>query len=57
MKNCRYWFAFLLLTAALATGCATTKDDVSSIPWNRPQTWEGSGALGGLRGIGGGGGY
>jgi len=32
---------------ALAGGCATPNDDnVSSIPWDRPQSWEGSGALG-----------
>jgi len=42
-----------LLTALVATlvtlvsGCATPKEgDVSSIPWNRPQQWEGGGALG-----------
>ena len=46
----------LLLTALVATvvmlasGCATPKaDDVSSIPWNRPQQWEGSGGMGGFR--------
>ncbi len=39
----------LLLLAGLAAGCATTQDeDVSSIPWNRPQQWEGTGALGGF---------
>jgi hypothetical protein len=33
------------------SGCATTKqdNDVSSIPWNRPQDWEGTGAMGGFR--------
>ena len=42
----------------LATGCATTKDeDVSTIPWNRPQSWEGQGSLGGMHPPGGGGGY
>jgi hypothetical protein len=36
--------------AALACGCATPKEgEVSSIPWNRPQGWEGTGALGGFR--------
>jgi hypothetical protein len=35
---------------ALVDGCATPKEgDVSSIPWNRPQNWEGQGALGGFR--------
>lgn len=47
--------AFLLMALVatgilLASGCSTTKEgDVSSIPWNRPQQWEGSGALGGFR--------
>lgn len=40
-------FGLLLI---LPTGCATQKgDEVSSIPWNRPQTWEGAGGLGGFR--------
>lgn len=42
----------ILLAGWLTAGCATTpedKDDVSSIPWNRPQNWEGTGALGGFR--------
>jgi hypothetical protein len=46
------WFLLMIAMAAgaLASGCATTKeDDVSSIPWNRPQQWEGQGALGGFR--------
>ncbi len=33
-------------------GCATTEeknpDQVSSIPWNRPEKWEGQGPLGGM---------
>ncbi|HUJ10264.1 MAG TPA: hypothetical protein VL171_09575 [Verrucomicrobiae bacterium] len=50
----RAFFFMIVLMGALATfvsGCATTKegDDVSSIPWNRPQNWEGQGALGGFR--------
>ncbi len=47
----RLLFALFAATAAaLATGCATTKEDeVSTIPWNRPQSWEGTGALGGFR--------
>jgi hypothetical protein len=50
-----------LLTAitSLFVGCASTESDagsgvenqnVSSIPWNRPQKWEGGGALGGMMG-------
>jgi len=46
----------LLLTFAVMTGlcagCASTSssdEKISTIPWNRPQSWEGSGALGGFR--------
>jgi hypothetical protein len=44
--------ALTLLTLA-AAGCGTTDDqqqnpNASSIPWNRPQSWEGQGALGGF---------
>ena len=47
----RSWLFFLLLVAAatLASSCATSRgDDVSTIPWNRPQPWEGGGALGSI---------
>ena len=47
----RYLVLLPLLAAAaiLTSGCATPKEgDVSSIPWNRPQSWEGQGALGGF---------
>jgi hypothetical protein len=44
------WAIFLVAMTLAGAGCATTKDEgVSSIPWNRPQQWEGSGALGGFR--------
>ncbi|MDZ4742620.1 MAG: hypothetical protein SGI98_04280 [Verrucomicrobiota bacterium] len=40
---------------AVFTGCSSTKDEpagngnnVSSIPWNRPQKWEGSGGMGNM---------
>ncbi len=53
-------FRTILLLAVMATGvvlvsgCATTdNDNVSSIPWDRPQQWEGAGALGGFQGPGG----
>jgi hypothetical protein len=42
---------FVLLAALLAasTGCMTPQEgDVSSVPWNKPQSWEGTGALGGV---------
>jgi hypothetical protein len=59
--KCRWILLIVVLAgAALTSGCATTnKDDVSSIPWNRPQNWEGGGALGGFRppGTGDAGGY
>ena len=45
------WVMLLIIVvgSALATGCATTNEnDVSTIPWNRPQSWEGQGALGGF---------
>jgi hypothetical protein len=49
-------FRLLLLSAVLGagllSGCATTDsnsdDQVSSIPWNRPERWEGGGPLGGM---------
>ncbi len=52
MNWARIWAAGLLVAGAiLAHGCATTSSDennVSTIPWNRPQSWEGAGALGGF---------
>ncbi len=43
--------ALLAAGAVFLSGCATTQQDsnVSSIPWNRPQDWEGNGAMGGFR--------
>ena len=43
----------ILLAAALGfSGCASDQpqdpDRVSSIPWNRPERWEGQGPLGGF---------
>jgi hypothetical protein len=54
----------VLLSALLAgtallwlSGCASTKGDTdpngdvpSTIPWSRPESWEGTGALGGAMG-------
>ena len=42
--------AFLILCAG---GCSSTDDqsqnpNQSAIPWNRPQSWEGQGMLGGF---------
>lgn len=49
----------LLLAASALSSCATQKepeplikqdgDQVSTIPWNKPQSWEGQGQLGGLQ--------
>ena len=48
----RHWlflWIVLAVVAAAGGGCATPNDNnVSSIPWNRPQSWEGTGALGGM---------
>jgi hypothetical protein len=51
MKRAWALIGLVLVVAGLA-GCAPkTKEepDVSTIPWNRPQGWEGQGALGGFR--------
>jgi len=43
-----------MVAAVLLAGCAGTEtaaDDpnrVSTIPWNRPERWEGAGPLGGM---------
>ena len=47
-------FCLLLLVASTLaiTGCASQERDeseqVSTIPWNRPERWEGQGPLGGM---------
>jgi hypothetical protein len=43
----------LAIVAAGIAGCATTdkpkeEDRVSSIPWAKPEGWEGQGAFGGM---------
>ena len=42
----------LAIAASLLQGCASTEsedpDRVSTIPWNRPEKWEGQGPLGGF---------
>ena len=47
----------LFLTAsAVIVGCASTDNTasndrpISSVPWNKPQRWEGGGQLGGMAG-------
>lgn len=53
---------FLILSTLLLAGCATAPSTdittpessaVSAIPWNKPASWEGSGALGGFMPQGG----
>jgi hypothetical protein len=47
-------FAGLIFLGTLAGlgGCASQKQDdaeqVSTIPWNRPESWEGQGPMGGM---------
>ncbi|MEM9399173.1 MAG: hypothetical protein AAF984_03115 [Verrucomicrobiota bacterium] len=54
-KLCKITFG-LVLTAVLSVfvSCASTstgeEDQVSTLPWNSPQSWEGQGALGGIVG-------
>jgi len=47
----------VLFALAFLTGCASTAADTdpngqapSTMPWNKPESWEGSGALGGAMG-------
>ena len=46
--------ALLFIVAGLSaiSGCATQEQDdsekVSTIPWNRPEQWEGQGPMGGM---------
>lgn len=58
----KYLGALLALSTLLLIGCATEPStdirspesaSVSSIPWNKPASWEGSGALGGFSPQGG----
>ena len=51
MRLRRVVLMILLAGGALACGCATPNDSnkVSTIPWNRPQSWEGSTGFGGMR--------
>lgn len=52
MSNRTRILRLLLLSVltGLAAGCATTpRDEVSSQPWNRPQSWEGAAGFGGFR--------
>jgi len=46
-------FLLAILTSLILCQCASTnepkdREEVSTLPWNRPQRWEGQGALGGM---------
>ncbi len=48
MLRCICLFGLLLSIGTILLGCATPDDrEVSSLPWARPQSWEGAGPLGG----------
>jgi len=51
MSLFRYIVCLVLVSSGLV-GCASTpkseSDSVSTIPWNRPASWEGRGPLGGM---------
>lgn len=51
MKRMRL-FLFALLACLFLSQCASNepkdREEVSAMPWNRPQRWEGQGALGGM---------
>jgi hypothetical protein len=55
MKTATVFLAAALLILC-AGGCASSDDqqqanpNASTIPWNRPQSWEGQGMMGGLNG-------
>lgn len=48
-----------LVSLCALWGCSTPEEDgrVSTLPWNKPASWEGKGAAGGFLGGSGGGGY
>lgn len=53
----RFLFGILLMLAGSGcadTGAANNTDNhgASAIPWNRPEKWEGTGALGGMMNAG-----
>lgn len=61
MKMNRFSIVAALAILSLLPGCQTAPEPtaspdraaVSSIPWNRPASWEGTGALGGFMPQGG----
>ena len=62
MRSLPFALALVLGSLLWVPGCASDQPDdpnrVSSIPWNRPERWEGQGPLGSFRpGAGYGGSY
>ena len=66
MKTASFGVLLLVVLASLMSGCESTANSgneipgsqgqgaaVSSIPWNKPASWEGAGALGGFMPQGG----
>jgi hypothetical protein len=46
MRRAVLFVFFVCAALAFCAGCATTED--SDLPWNTPQSWEGSPAIPGL---------
>lgn len=49
----RPFLILLVLVGGFLSGCASTHQNedpnhVSTIPWNRPERWEGQGPMGGM---------
>jgi len=50
----RLWILLLLAAVCGVSGCSTTEPtqdndaEVTTIPWNKPEPWEGRGPLGGF---------
>jgi hypothetical protein len=50
----KIWWLLIAVLSFAFVSCADTRpkpegqDQVSSIPWNRPEKWEGQGMMGGL---------
>lgn len=54
-RSCRLLWLCLVAAAAICAGCASSSpeetsgsEEISQLPWSRPQSWEGQGMLGGM---------